>query len=57
MNLVLKNTGTSPLIIYSIFPCNSDKYLIQFSDEEEKIYNSGNYDRVPILIEGDFSYG
>ena len=57
MNLVLKNIGSAPLKIYSIFPGNSDRYLIQFSDEEEKIYNSGNYDRVPILIEGDSPYG
>ena len=53
MKLVLKNTGTGPLKIYSLFPGNKDKSLIQLDDQYARTYESLNYERVPILIETD----
>ena len=53
LKLVIKNTGVIPLKLYSIFPGNSDQYLINFDNNTERVYNSRVYENVPILIEGE----
>lgn len=57
MYLTVKNTGSTPLKLYSLFPGNSDKYLIQLSDNEAQIQKTDKYERVPILIEGENTSG
>jgi len=51
MNLIIKNTGSSPIKLYSIFPGNVNTPLLEFKNKyfDELIVN---YDRVPMLIEG-----
>ena len=51
MNLIVKNVGSSPIKLYSIFPGNINTPLIDFQNKyfDELIVN---YDRVPMLIEG-----
>lgn len=51
MNLIIKNTGSSPIKFYSIFPGNVNVALlnVDYQYYEKEILN---YDRVPILIEG-----
>jgi len=53
MKLVLKNTGSEPLKLYSLFPGNKSKCLIQLDDQYARTYESMNYERVPILLETD----
>lgn len=50
MNLIIKNTGSTPLNLYSIFPGNTSIPLI-LSDIE--FYNEyiTNYERVPLIID------
>lgn len=57
MYITVKNTGNTPLKLYSLFPGNSDKYLIQLSDNDAQIQRTDKYERVPILIEGDSTSG
>ena len=51
MNLVIKNIGSTPIKLYSIFPGNVETPLINFQNKyfDELIVN---YDRVPMLLEG-----
>lgn len=51
MNLIIKNTGDSPIKFYSIFPGNTSVSLLTTSKQyfENEIIN---YDRVPLLLEG-----
>ena len=51
MNLIIKNVGSSPIKLYSIFPGNVDTPLINFQNKyfDELIVN---YDRVPLLLGG-----
>lgn len=51
MNLIIKNTGDSPIKFYSIFPGNINTALlsVDYQYYEKEILN---YDRVPILIDG-----
>jgi hypothetical protein len=51
MNLVIQNTGSIPVKLYSIFPGNIDIPLIEC---ENTYFNSylGDYERVPLLLEG-----
>ena len=51
LNIIIKNTGTKQLKLYSIFPGNVDKYLINLDDNVANQLNSVNYENVPILIE------
>ena len=51
MNIVIKNTGTTRLNLYSIFPGNIDTYLYDDNEigyKEMKV----NYQRVPLYING-----
>lgn len=48
MNIVIKNTGTSALKLYSIFPGNTDIKLIASADNAYKT-SKGYYERVPIF--------
>ena len=51
MNLIIKNTGASPIKFYSIMPGNIDTPLLNL---EATYFNDiiDNYKRVPLLIEG-----
>lgn len=49
MNIVFKNTGSTTIDFYSIFPGNTAKELIMTDIEHYNKYIS-NYERVPILI-------
>ena len=57
LQLIIKNTGIVPLRLYSIFPGNSDKLLIQFDNNTAKSLNSTVYENVPILVEGESYIG
>ena len=50
MNLIIKNTGTMPINMYSIFPGNMEIPLLH---TDVQYYNTiiGDYERVPLLIE------
>ena len=55
MNIVIKNTGSTRLNLYSIFPGNINIPLLLNNDEfYEK--NIVNYERVPIIINNQISY-
>ena len=52
MNIVIKNTGSTILKLYSIFPGNIDTHLINYYSENltsNFMSNKGNYERVPIF--------
>lgn len=51
MNLIIKNTGSVPIKLYSIFPGNIETPLLNFTS---KYFNESivNYERVPLLLEG-----
>ena len=49
MNIVIKNTGSSTLKFYSIFPGNINEHLITSSNESYAT-NKGDYERVPMFI-------
>lgn len=51
MNLIIKNVGATPIKLYSIFSGNIDTPLIESNN---KYFDDiiGNYERVPLLIEG-----
>ena len=51
MNLIIKNTGSTPIKLYSIFPGNIDTTLLDSSNRyfDDMIIN---YERVPLLVEG-----
>lgn len=49
MNIVIKNTGSTKLSLYSIFPGNVDEHLIT-SDAKYFGSNKGDYERVPLYI-------
>ena len=51
MNLIIKNTGSTPINLYSIFPGNIDIALLE---SDNTYFNSYiiNYERVPMLLEG-----
>ena len=51
MNLIIKNTGSTPIKLYSIFPGNIDTTLL---DSSNKYFDDIiiNYERVPLLVEG-----
>lgn len=51
MNLVIKNTGSVPIKLYSMFPGNTDIPLIECDNMYFNNY-LGNYERVPLLLEG-----
>lgn len=55
MNIIIKNTGTSNVKLYSIFSGNTDIPLLLSNDEffESHIRN---YERVPIFIDNNLSY-
>jgi len=55
MNIVIKNTGSSNIKLYSIFPGNIDIPLLLSNNEfyEQYIYH---YERVPIFIDNTLSY-
>lgn len=57
MQLIIKNTGVVPLKLYSLFPGNSEKHLIDFDNITEQAYNSRVYENVPILVEGESYVG
>lgn len=48
MNLVIKNTGSSKLSLYSIFPGNTDVHLI--TSANNNFLNKADYERVPVFI-------
>ena len=48
MNLVIKNTGTSQLKLYSLFPGNVNEHLINASNNSYTT-SKGDYERVPIF--------
>jgi hypothetical protein len=48
MNLVIKNTGSSKLSLYSIFPGNTDVHLI--TSANNNFLNKSDYERVPVFI-------
>ena len=48
MNLVIKNTGTSQLKLYSIFPGNINEHLIT-AQSNSYTTNKADYERVPIF--------
>lgn len=50
MNIIIKNTGSTRLNLYSIFPGNIDEHLITSNNTYYNI-NKGNYERVPIFID------
>ena len=52
LNIVIKNTGTIPINLYSIFPGNTDIPLIH-SDIDYYIENKqiSDYERVPLLLD------
>lgn len=49
MNIIIKNTGSARLNLYSIFPGNIDEHLITNSTDSY-IDKKGDYERVPIFI-------
>ena len=49
MNIVIKNTGTTRVNLYSIFPGNVDISLIR-SDIDSYVEQISNYERVPVMI-------
>jgi len=51
MNLIIKNVGSSPIKLYSLFSGNIDTTLLESTN---KYFDDiiGNYERVPLLIEG-----
>lgn len=49
MNLVIKNTGTSQLKLYSIFPGNINERLIT-AQSNSYTTNKGDYERVPMFV-------
>ena len=51
MNLIIRNTGSIPIKLYSIFPGNTDITLFECNDMYFKSYLS-DYERVPLLING-----
>jgi len=51
MNLIIKNTGSVPVKLYSLFPGNIDIPLIECDGMYLNNYVS-NYERVPILLSG-----
>lgn len=53
MEIIIKNTGTVPLKLYSLFPGNSSRKLIEFNNNTEYAYNSKIYENVPIVVEGE----
>lgn len=48
MNIVIKNTGTTRLNLYSIFPGNTDIKLI--TTNNTNYINKGDYERVPMFV-------
>lgn len=48
MNIVIKNTGSTRLNLYSLFPGNVDTHLITVSNTN--FTNKGDYERVPLFI-------
>lgn len=48
MNIVIKNTGSTRLNLYSIFPGNIDTKLINVSNTN--FLTKGDYERVPIFV-------
>ena len=53
LNLIIKNTGVIPLKIYSLFPGNSDKKLIEFNNTNSAANNSRVYENVPLIVTGE----
>lgn len=51
MNLIIKNTGSVPVKLFSIFPGNINIPLSECTDMYFKSY-LGDYERVPLLING-----
>lgn len=51
MNLIIKNTGTIPFKLYSLFPGNIDIPLLESNNMYLNNYVS-NYERVPLLLNG-----
>lgn len=49
MNIVIKNTGSSNLKFYSIFPGNVNEHLITASNDSYAV-NKGDYERVPMFV-------
>ena len=49
MNIIIKNTGSTRLNLYSIFPGNIDEHLITDSTDSY-IDKKGDYERVPLFI-------
>ena len=52
MNIVIKNTGSTILKLYSIFPGNINTHLINYYSENltsNYMSNKGNYERVPVF--------
>lgn len=49
MNIVIKNTGSSRVNLYSIFPGNTDEYLI-CNNNENYLSTKSNYERVPVFV-------
>ena len=52
MNIVVKNTGSTPLKLYSLFPGNTNQHLITTTLESYYI-NKGDYERVPLYINNE----
>lgn len=52
MNIVVKNTGSTTLKLYSLFPGNTNEHLITTSLDSYYI-NKGDYERVPIYINNE----
>ena len=50
LNLIIKNTGNTPLNLYSIFPGPVNQILQNV--ENEKYTNISKYERVPLLLSG-----
>ena len=51
MNLIIKNTGSNPIKLYSVFPGNVDIPLIETNNQYFNSYIT-DYERVPMLLEG-----
>lgn len=49
MNIIIKNTGSTRLNLYSIFPGNIDEHLIT-NATDSYIDRKGDYERVPVFI-------
>ena len=52
MNIVVKNTGSTTLKLYSLFPGNTNEHLITTSLESYYI-NKADYERVPLYINNE----